>query len=115
MAARGDWSAPIRLRDYADASDRQGIYEIGFLRNDVFGRKYIGRAAGESVTIRNRLSKHFRGKGSRNVAVYYKVQRERDNLYCRWKHVSNPKSAEAELLAARGMGRRGYSWNARLA
>ncbi len=38
------WSYAIRLRDFMDVPREPGIYEIGFVKNNFFYPKYVGKA-----------------------------------------------------------------------
>ncbi len=102
------WSDSVRLRDYDAAPDEPGIYEIGFIRSNVFNPKYIGRARGLQTTIRSRLRAHYKGIGSREVDRYLKGG-VRDHLWVHWIRVRDPGFSEAFLL-----NRFEYDWNKRI-
>ena len=99
------WSNPIRLKDYVDAPDEPGVYEIGFFRSETFNPMYLGMS---EVSIRDRLSAHYNGEGNEEVDNYL-TEAERDNLYCRWSKVKDPRCKEADLLRS---GK--YEWNKRI-
>eukprot|EP00731_Ephydatia_muelleri_P022112 Em0014g703a len=101
------WSNPIRLKDYDDAPDEPGVYEIGFFRSESFNPMYLGMS---EKSICNRLSAHYRGDGNEEVD-HYITEAERDNLYCRWSRVEAPRCKEAKLLRQREHGK--YEWNKR--
>lgn len=105
------WSHAIRLRDYAAAPAPQapGVYEIGFVRNNVFNGLYVGKA----TSIYGRLQKHYTGRGNQGVQDY-RLRRERDHLWCHWMQVANPALTEANLLQRLGIGAEGYLFNKRL-
>lgn len=105
------WSYSVRLRDFDMAPREPGIYEIGFIRMNVFNPVYVGKA---DNSIHERLSRHYRGRGSREVKDYLLV-RERDNLWCHWMQVSDPGYTEANLLNRFRIGRDGglYRYNLR--
>ena len=108
------WSNPIRLASWADAPDEAGIYEIGFFRGSVFTPLYIGRAKGNTTTIRSRLMSHYREIGNSFIAEYIK-NATRDNLYCRTMKTGRAVSKEANLLYTHGCGEgTRYPWNQRI-
>jgi len=74
----------------------------------VWTQQYVGRAQGQGVSIRARLSAHYNGTGNEDVDTYIS-NAERNNLYCRWKAVADPVTAEANLL-----GLFDYPWNRRI-
>lgn len=102
------WSFAVRLRDYYAAPRAPGIYEVGFIRSNIFSPKYIGRAVGPSTTIYSRLSCHYRGLGNEEIDSYLKAA-IRDNLWTHWIEISDPAYSEALLL-----NRFSYDWNKRL-
>ena len=119
------WSEPIKFRDYNQAPDTFGVYEIGFNRGGDFNRLYGGRAA--STTVRSRLADHFAGKGRGNEEIgrYLKekypsrdYQGERDNLYCRWQVTDSATAIDREKNLHRDLGtskdeKGSYAWNRR--
>jgi excinuclease UvrABC nuclease subunit len=56
------WSYSIRLRDYFDVPREPGIYEIGFIKNNIFNPLYVGKAEN---SIYDRLKKHYLEKGKK--------------------------------------------------
>ena len=109
------WSEPIKLRDYGQAPDTFGVYEIGFNRGGNFNAQYCGRAA--SATLRSRLTDHFEGRGNEETANYLiekyplrNYQGERDNLYCRWQVTDSATAIEREKNLHREFD---YPWNHR--
>jgi len=104
------WSYSYRMRDFVYAPREPGVYEIGFIRNDLFNAQYCGKA---DVSIYNRLKNHYLGKGNKGVQEYLLV-RERDNLWFHWMQVSDPCYTEASLLNTFGIGKGGlYKYNNR--
>jgi hypothetical protein len=103
------WSDARRLKDYFDAPNRAGVYEIGFVHGGLFRALYLGMA---DDSIRTRLSSHYNGSGNQQVKEYY-LKSEKDNLYCHWMQVSDPGATEARMLARLKIGKDGglYSYN----
>ena len=99
------WSDPIRLKDYRNAPDEPGVYEIGFFRSGTFNPMYLRMS---EVSIRDRLSAHYNGEGNEEVDNYI-TEAERDNLYCRWRRVEAPRCNEDQLRQRDGR----YDWNRR--
>lgn len=87
------WSHAVRLRDYHIAPREPGVYEVGFVRNNLFNCLYVGKA---DRSIYDRLKAHFTGEGNKNIKDYL-LSRERDNLWCHWMRVSDPGYTEANL------------------
>ncbi|MFO1419619.1 MAG: hypothetical protein U1F59_01410 [Candidatus Competibacteraceae bacterium] len=105
------WSNAIRLRDYFAAPREPGVYEIGFVRNNIFNCVYVGKAG---TSIYDRLQKHYNLRGNNNIKEYL-MNRERDNLWCHWMRVADPGYMEANLLNRFGIGDQGvYKFNNRL-
>ena len=101
-----DWDRerkPIQLYDHERATGEIGIYELGFMANDVIDPQYIGRAMG--VTFKQRLSQHFTNSHNPNIRT------NRMKLYFRCKSFESVELAayvEAVCIAALE-----YPWNKR--
>lgn len=117
-----NWSGAIKLDQYdlwKEQTNAPGVYEIGFVRgklsnsNDVynFNAKYLGKA---SISIYDRLKKHWNEIGSKSIAEYYSG-RKRDLLYFHYIRTLNYDAMEANLLNRHGIGKDGlYEFNRRL-
>ena len=103
------WSDPSPLSNFASAPREHGVYEIGFLRKNVFKPKYMGRASGKHSFLRGRLAKHFKGQGNREVRKYLE-KAERNNLYFRYKQM--PPDAACIFEAQEQLAVR-FEWNDR--
>ena len=102
-----DWSwvgvRPTALKDWGQAPDAYGFYEIGYLLKGEFMPMYGGRAAGS--TLKDRLEAHYKRSHVPLIAA------QRDHLWYRCKSLSRPEVArfvEALHLAAME-----YPWNRR--
>ncbi|MDG4550765.1 MAG: hypothetical protein P9F19_15830 [Candidatus Contendobacter sp.] len=106
------WSKEIRLRNYHSAPKESGIYEVGFVRNNIFNPVYVGKAV--RLTIFARLQSHYEGRGNKNIKDYL-ITRKRDNLWCHWMRVTDPSYMESNLLNRFGIRDDGlYKFNDRL-
>ncbi len=92
MAAEGDWIMPITGDRYQTTDENvnaapqvHGVYAL--YEGDI--TTYIGRAAGEGVTIRSRLQDHKAGREGPCTAAATHYRRE---------ELSRPMARERELL-----------------
>lgn len=112
---------PLKLyRDYKAQMSWPGIYEIGFLRAQIFTPKYLGMS---TVSIYDRIKAHYTGNGSEFVlryyweegAKYYYWRGRRDNLYFHFMRAESGMIAaerEKQLLRKLGVRKDGYyPWN----
>ena len=76
---------PFTNENIAQAPARHGVYQLEE-GNDI---TYIGRAAGDGVTIRSRLQSHKNGNEGRCTQVA---------RHCRWEVTETPRSREVALL-----------------
>jgi len=113
------WSDAMKLSDYREHRSYlmvPGVYEIGYIRRDIFYPKYIGKAP---VTLYQRIRTYGRdlGRKSHNTDICGLVE---VNYYWLWFHVmrvSRPGGAalrEALLMHRFSIRDTGlYEWNRR--
>jgi len=105
------WSYAVRLKDYDSAPSKPGVYEVGFIRNNVFNALYAGKS---DKSIYERLKSHYCGTGNKNIEKYL-LEHSRDNLWCHWMKVSDPSFTEGNLLNDYGIKKDGlYKYNKKL-
>ena len=116
------WTSELPLGLYSAAPDEPGVYEIGFLRSDVFTPKYLGMS---TASVYDRLYSHYSGRGNKHIMEYYYdvkrvwmyAYRERDNLYFHYQRLQTGAAARREynLLIRLGIGPDGYyEWNRKM-
>ena len=90
-----DQHDPIKLSNYSECPNENGIYELGEIVDEIFVELYVGRAIG--VSLKDRLSKHYRNSHNEEI------KRDRDTLHFRTKQYDDPGAAavvEALFIAA---------------
>ena len=91
----------------------KGVYELGFVRNDVFSPKYIGESHKRTLYLRLRTYFQASRKNEIPPQLMEQLYNQRNMV---WFHVfscDDPESAEMHMLRREGIGQdRGlYEWN----
>lgn len=88
---------------------RSGVYELGFVRNNTFYPKYVGRAS----CLYTRMEDYTVPRINREV--FDRVWSNYNNVWVHWMRRADYEASEARMLYRHGIGRDDglYEWNRR--